>query len=592
MKRLLQAAMMTLALAVMLGTGSLRAAAATTITVDCTSDPSALAGALATATDGDTLAIQGTCKGTFEITHDVTLQSSGGATLDGQGAGPVLTIDSARNVILKSLTVSGGTTLLYTDGAGIYNSGTLTLTNSTVSGNNTGYAGNGGGIFNNGGTLTLQSSTVSGNSASLKGGGIRSTGGTLTLTNSAVSGNNSSFDGGGGIFSEGGTLTLSGTTIEGNTAGARGGGGVDNVSAELTLTNSTISDNTGGGIFNEGGTLTLEDSTVSGNLTGGGGIETDGGLVTLTRTTVSDNAPRGIFNAEATVTLTGSTVSGNSAPSFLGGGIMNRGTLTLDGTTVRDNSAYSGGGIDNFFYATMTVQNSTFTGNTGGAIQNDSYLGPEAVVIAYSTISGNSGGALSGNPMTLASTIVALQTTGGNCAALISDDGYNLEDGTSCGFSAANHSLSNTNPMLDPAGLQNNGGPTQTIALEPGSPAIDAIPVGADGCGTTLTTDQRGVSRPQGPGCDIGAFELVQETPAQLLAELLTAVVGVGPGTSLADKVELAQAYLSSNDVPDTCSTLNAFINEVKAEKGKKITPAVADDLIAQARRIEALLGC
>src|SRR5438445_13775509 len=67
---------------------------ATTITVNCTTDPGALATALATASDGDTLAIQGTCKGTFEISHSLTLAGSGGATLDGQRLGTVLTVDS------------------------------------------------------------------------------------------------------------------------------------------------------------------------------------------------------------------------------------------------------------------------------------------------------------------------------------------------------------------------------------------------------------------------------------------------------------------------------------------------------------------
>jgi uncharacterized repeat protein (TIGR01451 family) len=114
-----------------------------------------------------------------------------------------------------------------------------------------------------------------------------------------------------------------------------------------------------------------------------------------------------------------------------------------------------------------------------------------------------------GGTLTTANSLFAGQNGGPNCYgfAASSDATYNLDDGTSCGFSAANSSLSNTNPLLDPAGLKDNGGPTQTIALEPGSPAIDAIPNGTNGCGTTVVADQRGVSRPQGPACDIGAVE-------------------------------------------------------------------------------------
>jgi len=123
--------------------------------------------------------------------------------------------------------------------------------------------------------------------------------------------------------------------------------------------------------------------------------------------------------------------------------------------------------------------------------------------------------------VTLESTIVAEQTGSQNCTGPISDGGYNIEDEASCGLGTANNSLSSTNPLLDPAGLKDNGGPTQTIPLMPGSPAVDAIPPGVSGCGTTLTNDQRGVSRPQGSGCDIGAFELVLT---------LTVAIDIKPG--------------------------------------------------------------
>lgn len=140
--------------------------------------------------------------------------------------------------------------------------------------------------------------------------------------------------------------------------------------------------------------------------------------------------------------------------------------------------------------------------------------------------------------------------------------------------------------------MQNNGGPTQTIALEQGSPAIDAIPVGVNGCGTTITTDQRGITRPQGSGCDIGAVEVERQSPAQLLAALANAVIGVGPGTSLADKVAQAIAYLNQGDITDTCSTLTAFINQVKAQTGRSIPAPEAATLIASANQINTLLGC
>jgi chitodextrinase len=106
--------------------------------------------------------------------------------------------------------------------------------------------------------------------------------------------------------------------------------------------------------------------------------------------------------------------------------------------------------------------------------------------------------------------IVAGGLVGNNCGgqAPITDLGYNIDTGSSCGFTGTNHSLPNTQPQLD--ALASNGGPTQTMALPAGSPAIDAIPSATPGC--TGSTDQRGIARPQGTGCDIGAYELVVTT--------------------------------------------------------------------------------
>jgi len=164
------------------------------------------------------------------------------------------------------------------------------------------------------------------------------------------------------------------------------------------------------------------------------------------------------------------------------------------------------------------VANSTFFGNrsdtNGGAISNNNNRG--TVTVTNGTFSENSclyaGGAIYNaggvGSLILANTLVANSASGGNCSGNIYDSlGHNLDDGVTCGFNAANSSLSNTNPRLDPAGLANNGGPTQTIALLPSSPAINA---GSNVlCTGVNNLDQRGFVRP-GLGalqCSIGAYE-------------------------------------------------------------------------------------
>jgi uncharacterized repeat protein (TIGR01451 family) len=395
-----------LAFAVIIGSGRTTSAlAATTITVDCTADPSALAGALATANDGDTLAIQGTCKGTFAISHSLTLAGSGAATLDGQGAGTVITVQPAETVAVSGLVITDG---VGSQGGGIENFGSLTVTGSTIRGDTATY---GGGISNDyGATLTLDDSIVTGNG--------------FSLDTSA----------GAGILNRG-VATINNTTIgdNGNPTGSihpAFGGGIQNLGT-VTLANSTVSGNTSGfgaGVYNEGTLLTVVNTSVSGNVA----INSGGGITNS-------------FSETLSMTIDASTISGNQAGLFGGGGIVNSGVATLRNT------------------------------------------------------------------------IVARQT-GADCADFgsLSDGGYNLDDDGTCGLSSANNSLSNTDPLLDPAGLADNGGPTQTIALEPGSPAIDAIPSDVNGCGTRITADQRGVSRPQGVGCDIGAFEFVPRAGADL----------------------------------------------------------------------------
>jgi CSLREA domain-containing protein len=210
-----------------------------------------------------------------------------------------------------------------------------------------------------------------------------------------------------------------------------------------------------------------------------------------------------------------------------GGGIANRGgTLRVTHCTFSGNNAVLGGGaIANINGGTLRVINSTFYANrsiAGGAILNGARL-----VVSYSTFSGNDaefggGGIVNGNrkaaTMRLSNTVLANNLNGNivnvcegsQCLGTITDGGYNISNDRSFRFTDPT-SKSNADPKLDPEGLQSNGGPTKTIALQKGSRAVDYVPRGENGCGTIVKTDQRWVQRPQGKRCDSGAYELQAE---------------------------------------------------------------------------------
>jgi Domain of unknown function (DUF4347) len=239
--------------------------------------------------------------GQLTISSDITIKGTGASKLSisGNNASRVFEIANDSNVTISGLFITQGRAIAYSareGGGGIKNSGTLTLNNSTVSGNTTTPYGDGGGILNLS-TLTLNNSTISGNTASSigDGGGIKNFG-TSTLNNSTVSGNTGDF--GGGIGNSSGTLTLNNSTVSGNTA--KYGSGIYNFSGTLTLNKSTLTGNTatrgGGGIFNSGGTLALKNSILSGNTatSSGGGIYND----------------RGTFGL-----ISGTTIKGNTAPT-------------------------------------------------------------------------------------------------------------------------------------------------------------------------------------------------------------------------------------------------------------------------------------
>jgi predicted outer membrane repeat protein len=406
-----------------------------------------------------------------------------------------------------TLDVTNGTftdNTAFDEGGGIFNYGTLTLTNSSFSGDS---ADNGGAISNHG-TLDLTDGTFSGNFA-LSGGGIyNNVSGMLTVTDSIFSGNGNGIPG--GAIYNGGSLDVTGSNFSGNFA--EEGAGIYN-QGMLTVTNSTFSSNNtseigrGGGITNYN-TLTVSNTSFSGNSSPQGGGIYNYAILNVIHSTFQANGSSaivggivggGIFNDTiGTLTVTKSTFSDNSTLDS-GGGIRNNGTLQVTDSSFSGNSAEFGGGIYNG--GTLEVTNSTFSANGaeyGGGIDNLGMLEVTNGTFSgnFALINGGGGGISNFGTGTLKNTIVANSLySGGNCSDPMTDGGGNLNwpDTTCPGL--------NADPLLGP--LQDNGGPTETQALLAGSPAIDAAVL--ENC---PATDQRGISRPQGAGCDMGAFEL------------------------------------------------------------------------------------
>jgi hypothetical protein len=398
---------------------------------------------------------------------------SGQVTISGPGMG-ALTIDANQASQIFQILAGGSATI-----------SDLTLAHGAAR------AGSGGAITN-AGTLALARVQLTGNAAKIQGGAVYNNG-TASITDCVLSNNTAfgPFSGdtgiGGGAVANAGTLTITRSTLS---------------------FNKTLLDLGGGALYSGGGSVMISGSVVSNNsstavtLGGGGGIFVQAGTLTIVNTTVSDNDVfyngGGIYATNATVTIIGSTISGNMLMAAqhqdsggYGGGIVSRGgTATIVNSTISGNAGKTdGGGIANLF-GNMTITNVTLSGNEAGSGDN---LYNQGTLTIQNTISDDNVG-------------------GGDCfnfnapgsGATITTRGVNYNTDGSCGLPAA--------PSSGPGGLnlgplQDNGGPTWTHALLPGSVAIDAAGVCLDQNYQLLTTDQRGVTRPQGQACDAGAYE-------------------------------------------------------------------------------------
>ena len=310
-----------------------------------------------------------------------------------------------------------------------------------------------------------------------------------------------------------------------------------------------------------GGNITISGVTIRhGNASpsNGGGIRNSGTL-TLTNSTVSDNAAGsvsgGIDNL-GTLTLASSTVSGNTAPDG-GGGIWNQGTLTLTNSTVSGNTTGQGGGI-----------------GRGGGIGN----GGATVILTNTIVSGNSA------------------PTGPDCEGAPTSLGHNLiGDDTGCGFTPATGDLVNVDPILDPLGLRDNGGPTLTIALLPGSPAIDSGDDSVLGSPHNVTTDQRGAGFPrlQGAHVDMGAFEAEPPEPPQASPFTVTKTGDSSDGLCGVNDCSLREAIASGDSgdaitIPIGVYTLTLG-SQLIIDKNLTLTGASSGDTIIQAATAASL---
>jgi hypothetical protein len=444
--------------------------------------------------------------GTFDtstnpvIDQDVSVVGSGAGTtvLDGGATSGPIGRGSQVSVSISDLTIQHGSVFV-ADGAG------LTLTRTTVE-NVTDVRVIGGLLVNN--------STIDNYGEVCNCGA-----GAIQLSHSVV-------ENGDGILGRGdqcGCVTVTDSVIRSNTIG------IDTDFPGVHIVRSQLLDNgVGLGVAGPPNVpIFLDGSIVSGN---GVGINAPGGALNIVNSSISDNTGNGMsFTGPGLATISDSTLARNHGKAIIAAGSAG--------------SPWGSGG-------SLAIANSTIADNAGGGVIVQDTL--NSIVISQSTIAGNAGPGfdtsalalpqpgLSYSP-SLSGSIVA-KNTGGNCLTggnPNDDAGYNIEDdsGRSCSFSPASHSLVGVDPQLGV--LAANGGPTQTMLPGPASPAINRIPkptsaTNADGTAATLCpgTDQRGVVRPQGPTCDIGAVEVANVSPV-VTASPPDQTVTAGSGVSL-----------------------------------------------------------
>ncbi len=387
--------------------------------------------------------------------------------------------------------------------------------------------------------------------------------GTLDLTNTAapelIGGpgeNLLSISGGGavGVFNiaPGVTATLENLTVTGGTA-ASGAGILNQGNLTVTDTNFTANGSVyyGGAIFNDGGTLTVNSSTFSGNLAQyglGAAIDNDkSGTVDVSLSTFTGgNAFEGgaIDNRSGSLFVSDSTFANNHG--IQGGAIYNNASAAINGSTFSGNQAFQGGAIANDLGGTMTLANSTLAGNhadqNGGGVNQVGVLLAVSSTFAYNTVASGAGAGIdaSAGTTTIYDTIVVSNTVGTGTTVTASDIAGSVDPASSNNMvGSGNGGLLTSNANLigvtapDLGPLASNGGPTETVAVLAGSPAIAAGAASFATTGGVLdvpTTDQRGITRLVG-SIDIGAYQSGL-TPSKTQTFINPTPVATSPATT------------------------------------------------------------
>ena len=426
---------------------------------------------------------------------NVTLDGGDLITLSGNNVTRLFNIPDEVTVTFRRLVLIDSPA----SAAGVYNSGTLRVEQSTFDNHLR------GAIYNAGGTITVISSAFANNKGSAI---VNENAGTLSVFGSTFTDNSTIGSGNAGAIygSTGSTNTIANSYFEGNKAEDGAGGAIYN-SFVMTIENTTIINNIGygGGGIQNNGTLTVINSRITHNQaigSGGGGIghfnqsQTPSKL-TLIQSTVDDNTSQqgggGIwFSGEfATMEAVNSTIYSNTATTIGGGGL------------------YVNSGGD------ATLTNVTFNNNTsldseGDDVENSDDL-PGTIMLRNTLV------------------------VGGACSGTVTDGDGNLESpGASCGFDTAS---------ADPGvgALTNNGGRTATQAITEGGPAQNTA-INAN----CPATDQRGVLRPQFTTCDIGAFEW----------GALPILTSIAPQSTIALSPTFTLVVNGSNFIPGTLGSV------------------------------------